>query len=126
MSFNNLMPYPAPQKITIKDVQGDTRIPYERIKSYDDKEFELFIREWVTSLSERYQIRGFGGAGDKGRDVVAKDSQGKHYKSHGPVAAQRVHGLNLSNLLLIYYFCRNRPAIRLHREGCCESLKTLP
>lgn len=79
MSFNDLMPYPAPQKVTIKDVQGDTRIPYERIKAYDDKEFELFIREWVTSLSERYQIRGFGGAGDKGRDVVAKDLQGKYY-----------------------------------------------
>lgn len=79
MSFNNLMPYPAPQKITIKDVNGDIRVPYERVKAYDDKEFELFIREWATSLSGKYQIRGFGGAGDKGRDVVAQDVQGKYY-----------------------------------------------
>lgn len=77
MNFNDLTPYPAPQKISIKDVQGDTRVPYERIKAYDDKEFELFIREWVTTLNDKYQVRGFGGAGDKGRDVVAKDSQGK-------------------------------------------------
>lgn len=79
MSFNDLMPYPAPQKITIKEVDGDTRVPYERIKAYDDKEFELFIREWVVSLNGKYQVRGFGGAGDKGRDVLAKDSQGKYY-----------------------------------------------
>ena len=79
MSFSDLMPYPAPQKITIKDVEGDIRVPYERVKAYDDKEFELFIREWATSLSGKYQIRGFGGAGDKGRDVVAQDVQGKYY-----------------------------------------------
>ncbi len=79
MGFNDLMPYPTPQKITIKETKGDTRVPYERIKAYDDKEFELFIREWVVSLAEKYQVRGFGGAGDKGRDVVAKDSQGKYY-----------------------------------------------
>ena len=79
MCFNNLAPFPAPQKITIYDVDGDTRVPYERVKAYDDKEFELFIREWVVSLTDKYQVRGFGGAGDKGRDVVAKDGQGNYY-----------------------------------------------
>lgn len=79
MSFHDLLPYPTPQKITIKNVKGDNRVPYERIKSYDDKEFELFIREWVVSLSDKYQVRGFGGAGDKGRDVVARDALGKYY-----------------------------------------------
>ena len=79
MIFDNLTPYPAPQKITIKPVDGDTRVPYERIKAYDDKEFELFIREWVVSLRNKYQVRGFGGAGDKGRDVLAKDKQGNYY-----------------------------------------------
>jgi len=79
MVFENLVPYPAPEKITIKDTEGDTRVPYERVKSYDDKEFELFIREWVVSLKDRYQVRGFGGTGDKGRDVVAKDSNGDYY-----------------------------------------------
>lgn len=79
MKFNDLHPYPAPQKITLKETDGDSRIPYERIKSYSDKEFELFIREWVVSLNEKYEVRGFGGAGDKGRDVLAKDAQGKYY-----------------------------------------------
>ena len=79
MSFDDLMPYPAPQKIVVKEIKGDTRVPYERIKAYDDKEFELFIREWVVSLKGKYQVRGFGGAGDKGRDVVAKDNDGKYY-----------------------------------------------
>lgn len=105
MSFENLVPFPAPEKISIKKVDGDTRVPYERIKSYDDKEFELFIREWVVALKNRYQVRGFGGAGDKGRDVVAKDGnnhyfyyQCKHYD----------HPLNISDMLpefgkLVYY-----------------------
>ena len=105
MNYDSLTPYPAPQKITIKYVDGDTRAPYERVKSYDDKEFELFIREWVVSLQDRYQVRGFGGAGDQGRDVLAKDAQGqyiyyqcKHYN----------HPLTPSDILpefgkLIYY-----------------------
>ena len=78
MNIECLAPFPAPEKVTIKDVEGDTRVPYERVKSYDDKEFELFIREWVVSLKNKYQVRGFGGAGDKGRDVVAKDGN-NHY-----------------------------------------------
>lgn len=77
--FDNLVEIPLPQKITIKNSDGDTRVPYERIKSYDDKEFELFIREWVTTLKGKYQVRGFGGAGDKGRDVIAKDVEGNYY-----------------------------------------------
>ncbi len=77
--FEDLPSIPLPTKITIKDSEGDTRVPYERIKSYDDKEFELFIREWVTTLSNKYQVRGFGGAGDKGRDVIAQDDKGNYY-----------------------------------------------
>lgn len=79
MVFDKLSPYPAPDKIIIKDTDGDTRVPYERVKSYDDKEYELFIREWVVSLKNRYQVRGFGGTGDKGRDVIAKDSNGNYF-----------------------------------------------
>lgn len=77
--FDNLVSFPLPEKITIKDSDGDTRTPYERIKSYSDKEFELFIREWVVSLSDKFQVRGFGGSGDMGRDVVAKDGQNNYF-----------------------------------------------
>lgn len=105
MSFESLPVFPDPEKISIKDVEGDIRVPYERVKSYDDKEFELFIREWVVSLKNKYQVRGFGGAGDKGRDVVARDESGdyfyyqcKHYD----------HPLRVSDILpefgkLVYY-----------------------
>ncbi len=79
MSFFDLEVFPAPEKVELKNNDGDTRVPYERVKSYDDKEFELFIREWVVSLKDRYQVRGFGGPGDKGRDVIALDSDGKYY-----------------------------------------------
>ena len=105
MNFDKLPQFPRPERIVIKDTEGETRAPYERIKGYDDKEFELFIREWVTSLSNRYDVKGFGGAGDKGRDVVARDNDGnlfyyqcKHYD----------HALMPSDMLpefgkLIYY-----------------------
>lgn len=79
MKFEELKPFPTPQKVIVKDTEGDKRVPYERIKSYDDKEFELFIREWVVSLKDKYQVRGFGGAGDKGRDVIAQDLAGRYY-----------------------------------------------
>ena len=39
MIFDCLTPFPAPEKAIIKDVDGDTWVPYERVKSYDDKEF---------------------------------------------------------------------------------------
>ena len=86
MQFEELPNIKKPEKIILKDFNGDTRVPYERIKAYDDKEFELFIREWVTTFYDKFEVRGFGGAGDKGRDVIAKDRDGnlfyyqcKHY-----------------------------------------------
>ena len=105
MSFESLPAFPVPEKISIKKVEGDTRVPYERVKSYDDKEFELFIREWVVSLKNRYQIRGFGGAGDKGRDVVAKDEE-NHYSYYQ--CKHYDHPLTPSDMLpefgkLVYY-----------------------
>ena len=51
MSFDTLAPFPTPDEIVICNCDGDTRVPYERIKSYSDKEFELFIREWATTLT---------------------------------------------------------------------------
>ena len=105
MNIECLAPFPAPEKVIIKDAEGDTRVPYERVKSYDDKEFELFIREWVVSLKNKYQVRGFGGAGDKGRDVVAKDGN-NHYSYYQ--CKHYDHPLTPSDMLpefgkLVYY-----------------------
>lgn len=42
------------------------------IRAYDDKEWEIFIREWMAGLKMRYhEVKRFGAGGDKGRDVVA-------------------------------------------------------
>ena len=79
MNYEDLELFPNPEKVIMKDTKKETRAPYERIKAYNDKEYELFIREWVVSLKDRYQVRGFGGSGDKGRDVIAKDNLGKYY-----------------------------------------------
>jgi hypothetical protein len=64
------------------------------IRSYDDKEWEIFIQEWTTGFEEKYAfVEILGGAGDKGRDIVAyvdppndpshkwDNYQCKHYKS---------------------------------------------
>ena len=58
MNYEDLELFPNPEKVIMKDTQGETRAPYERIKAYNDKEYELFIREWVVSLKDRYQVRG--------------------------------------------------------------------
>src|SRR5665213_1099175 len=50
--------------------------PQGRIQLYDDKVWEEFIREWVTSLQPIYvQIKRFGGTGDRGADVAAFRSE---------------------------------------------------
>lgn len=109
MSFDSLGLYPVPEKVTIKETDGDTCVPYERVKNYDDKEFELFIREWVVSLKTTCQVRGFGGAGDKGRDVVAKDAAGRYFYYQ---CKHYDHPLRPSDMLpefgkLVYYIYTN-------------------
>lgn len=67
------------------------------IRSYDDKEWEIFVTEWVQSLKTRFvEAKRYARPGDKGRDVVGfEDSsrfagrwyncQCKHYESTIPV-----------------------------------------
>jgi len=46
------------------------------IRSYSDKDWEVFIQEWVKGFEPKYAfVEILGGAGDKGRDVVAYLSQ---------------------------------------------------
>lgn len=41
------------------------------IFAYDLTEWEIFIREWATSIKPKYlEIKRIGGPGDMGRDVV--------------------------------------------------------
>ncbi|MFM9965545.1 MAG: ABC-three component system protein [Planctomycetaceae bacterium] len=75
-------------------VENTGMTPWKIIQSYDDKTWEQFIAEWAEGFDPPYQqIVPLGGAGDKGRDIVAYigeptdpasawDSyQCKHYRS---------------------------------------------
>lgn len=68
--------------------------PWQILQTYDDKTWEQFIEEWATGFEPPYhQVVPLGGAGDKGRDIVAYLSdptnpnapwdsyQCKHYKA---------------------------------------------
>lgn len=51
---------------------GRALLPAEQIKLFSPKEWEEFVLEWIEVLRGNYfQIDKLGGAGDKGRDVVA-------------------------------------------------------
>lgn len=71
--------YPTPKGIPVPQIVTDTALlPQERIKSYSSEQFEAFITEWVASFRNEYEeVRQIGGAGDLGRDALAKDKFGK-------------------------------------------------
>jgi hypothetical protein len=42
------------------------------VRSYSDKEWEVFIEEWTSGFEPKYHfVERIGGTGDKGRDVIA-------------------------------------------------------
>lgn len=54
------------------DVGNVGMTPWQVIQSYDDKNWEHFITEWSEGFNPPYQqVVLLGGAGDKGRDIVA-------------------------------------------------------
>lgn len=71
-------------------VPGPPIAPAVRIRTYENREWEEFVEEWVHCLREQYvRVERPGGAGDMGRDVVATRADGgwdnyqcKHY-DHG-------------------------------------------
>lgn len=63
--------------------------PIERIRLFSDRQWEEFVLEWATSLTDYQRVDRCGGSGDMGRDVIAICShdtnvwdnyQCKHYK----------------------------------------------
>lgn len=83
---------PAPPPGLAADVvaSGLPVHPEDRIKLFSDKQWELFVQEWVDSLEDQYDlVERCGSAGDMGRDVIARvkgdngawdNYQCKHYK----------------------------------------------
>jgi hypothetical protein len=80
LTTSNLLPIASPGALPECTPQqilfGPPVEPLERIKGYSPEKFEDFICEWafyyVQEILKQYQqISHFGGAGDKGRDIVA-------------------------------------------------------
>lgn len=83
---------PAPPPGLAADIvaSGPPVHPEDRIKLFSDKQWELFVQEWVDSLEDQYDlVERCGSAGDMGRDVIAHvkgdngawdNYQCKHYK----------------------------------------------
>lgn len=59
-------------KRSVVDIQNAGMTPWQIIQSYDNKTWEHFIAEWAEGFDPPYQqVVSLGGAGDKGRDIVA-------------------------------------------------------
>jgi hypothetical protein len=102
-----LPPIPKPQitqDVSLHDMLfGPAIDPIERVTTYDGDRFEKFVLEWAyeylqNTCKEYVQVSRFGGAGDKGRDIVCYIStnpvkcdvfQCKHYRDPiGPSEAR--------------------------------------
>lgn len=78
-------------KIDISLCTSDKNMPpIDKVHSMDEDSFELFVQEWLFGCrSDEYiKIEQLGGAGDKGRDIVASCRSGqedfyqcKHYNA---------------------------------------------
>lgn len=88
----SLQDVPKPSIDYTRDsVDGPPVTPEGRIQLYSSDQWEEFIREYVLGLERDYfQVKRFGGAGDKGADIAALRTkngldgawdcyQGKHY-----------------------------------------------
>ena len=78
-------------RIDLEMYEGNTSIePIKQVQIMNEDEFERFITEWLCGCkkSKYTNVLRIGGAGDKGRDVIAKNTDGsvdvyqcKHYES---------------------------------------------
>jgi hypothetical protein len=56
-------------------IYGQRILPIKRVESFNPDEWEEFIEEWLDLKKSTYiEVERLGGAGDKGRDVVAYSS----------------------------------------------------
>jgi hypothetical protein len=74
----NDLPDPTPPAISAATVGSGPPIPaIERIRYFNDSEWEDFVLEWAGSLGAEYEEVGrLGGAGDQGRDIVGIRADG--------------------------------------------------
>ncbi|MDP4208267.1 MAG: restriction endonuclease [Bacteroidota bacterium] len=59
-------------------IYGQRILPIKRVESFNPDEWEEFIEEWLDLKKSTYvDVERLGGAGDKGRDVIAYSSDKK-------------------------------------------------
>lgn len=90
--FSDLKQPSRKGRVTAREVlEGAIIAPIDRLKTISEDDFEIITAEWAFYyLKDKYggQVKQMGGAGDKGRDVIAFSKLGeldyyqcKHYKS---------------------------------------------
>lgn len=72
------LPDPTPPAISAATIGSGPSIPaIQRIRYFDDSDWEDFVLEWAGSLKSEYEEVGrIGGAGDQGRDIVGVRADG--------------------------------------------------
>jgi hypothetical protein len=90
---------PQRKRISSSEIFNGPPVPkIERLRSMSEDDFEVMVLEWAYGyLKDKYkQVRQYGGAGDKGRDVVGIYDDGKtdifqckHYDS--PIAPSQIY-----------------------------------
>ena len=58
--------------------ENNSVMPIDRVHIMDEDTFEQFVTEWLYGCKKsQYEVvQRIGGAGDKGRDVIAKNKDG--------------------------------------------------
>lgn len=128
---------PPPVERPAISFSGSPVPPQQRLFFYSSDEWELFVREWATGLSEDYvQIKQLGGPNDRGVDVAAfKTSRGfedcwhcfqaKHYAEPLKLSEVLPEILKLlTNVLAGHYILPERYAF-LAPRGCGASLSRM-
>lgn len=78
--ITDLPAIPSKQRLSSYEILLGPAIPkINRLMQMSEDDFEVMCLEWATAyLPSRYtRVRQLGGAGDKGRDVIAETSEGK-------------------------------------------------
>lgn len=65
-------------KVNEYAIPTDMIAPVERMRLFSDDQFESFVAEWAVGCIKPTckEVYNFGGAGDKGRDVIAEFHDG--------------------------------------------------
>lgn len=131
-------------KIDIELYGTDINIaPIDKVHIMDEDSFEHFTLEWLYGCKkDKYSsIMRIGGAGDKGRDVIAYRKDGgvdyfqcKHYNSalapsnyYGYCSKREKEKCERKRIQCISELCRSDSIVKIHAKTCtlCTRINSL-